>query len=217
MAIKTGIPCLYFSADSDAFTQLSRMISILTGTPMERSLEMVREGDISGVADKLDLPIRFNFTASPEIDDVELEMAAYAEVYEAYPALVIVDNITNLRTGGDQNNENPFDGLESLLEFLHDMARSSGAHVCGLHHVVGPFNDSAYPIPLSGVKGQIGRVPEVILTMHRDPRPGTISDLLNVSTVKNRAGRADPSGYGFAELNFNANIMDISDNKRGSF
>ena len=209
LAVRSGVPTMYFSADSDAFTQLSRMISVCTKMSMADSAAMVRDGDISAVSDKLDLPIRFNYSASPSIEDIELSMAAYAEVYAAYPALVVIDNITNVRTGGE-NDENPFAGLEALLEWLHDMGRRSGAAIVGLHHVVGAFNDSATPIPLSGIKGQIGRVPEMILTMHRLAE-GFGSDSLRVSTVKNRAGKSDPSGYEYAELEFNGDTMTIKD------
>lgn len=209
IAMKSKVPTMYFSADSDAFTQLTRMISIRTEMSMSDAGNLVRTGDISTVADKLDMPIRFNYSASPLIETIQRSMDSYAEVYGAYPALVIVDNITNIRTGGD-NDADPFAGLEALLEFLHDMARTSGASVVGLHHVTGPFNDSATPIPLSGIKGQIGRVPEMILTMHKIAE-GYGSDSLRVSTVKNRAGKADPSGEDFAELEFNGDTMTIKD------
>lgn len=209
LAMRSGVPTMYFSADSDAFTQLSRMISVRTGCSMAESAGMVRNRDISSVADQLTMPIRFDYDASPSIDRIELEMASYAEVYESYPALVIIDNITNVRTGGD-NDDNPFAGLEALLEYAHDMARRTGAALVGLHHVTGPFNDSATPIPLSGIKGQIGRVPEVVLTMHRISE-GFGSDSLRVSTVKNRTGKADPSGYDYAELEFNGDTMSIVD------
>ena len=209
LAVKSGVPTMYFSADSDSYTQVSRMISVRTSMSMSESSELVRNKDISSVADKLDMPIRFNYSASPTIKDIELTMAAYAEVYEAYPALVVIDNITNVRSGG-ANDEDPFAGLEALLEYLHDMARRTGAAVVGLHHVTGGFNDSATPIPLSGIKGQIGRVPEMILTMHKIAE-GYGSDSLRVSTVKNRAGRADPSGYEFAELEFHGDTMTIKD------
>ena len=136
-------------------------------------------------------------------------MAAYEEVYGDYPALTIVDNITNVRSGG-LNDEDPFAGLEVTLEYLHDMARQTGSCVVVLHHVTGPFNDSDKPIPLSGVKGQIGRVPELILTMHRVPSQyGT--DVLNVSIVKNRGGVQDPSGRDFVSLDFDGAMMQIKD------
>lgn len=209
-ALKAKVPTLYFSADSDAFTQLSRSLSILTGWTMEKSTKLVRDGDLGDAAGVFtDIPIRFNYAASPTPDQIEMSMRAYAEVYGFYPALVVIDNITNVRTGGD-NDEDPFSGLEALMDYLHGMARETSACVIGLHHVTGPFNDADKPIPLSGVKGQITRVPELILTLHKEVDEFG-PDLLNVSTVKNRANRADPSGGDFISLEFLGDTMQIKD------
>jgi hypothetical protein len=209
-ALRANVPTLYFSADSDAFTQVSRSLSILTGMNMDRSSEMVRAGDLGEATTEVaDIPIRFNYTASPSLDQIEQSMRAYEEVYGDYPSLVVVDNVTNVRTGG-VNDDDPFSGLESLMDYLHDMARSTGACVVGLHHVTGPFNDADKPIPLSGVKGQIARVPELVLTLHKqsiDFGP----DIMCVSTVKNRAGKADPSGMDYITLDFTGETMQIKD------
>ncbi len=153
--------------------------------------------------------IRFDFTASPDLDRLALALRSYEETYDDYPALVIVDNITNVWAGG-ANDEDPFAGLEVTLEYLHGLSRDTGACVVGLHHVTGPYNDGDKPIPLSGIKGQIGRLPELILTMHRVPSQyGT--DSLNVSTVKNRSGWQDPSGKEFVSLDFEGSTMQIKD------
>lgn len=208
-ALKSKVPTLYFSADSDAFTQLSRSVSVLTGWSMSRSTKAVRDEDVSEVADELStIPIRFNYKASPSLDSIEESLQAYYALYEDYPALVIVDNITNVRT--DSSDDDPFSGLESLMDYFHVMARETGSCVVGLHHVTGGYNDADKAIPLSGVKGQISRVPELILTMHRISEPMG-PDCLRVSTVKNRAGKADPSGQDYAELEFNGDTMSIRD------
>ena len=44
-ALRSKVSCLYFSADSDAFVQLSRSISILGGTNMADSSKLVLSGD----------------------------------------------------------------------------------------------------------------------------------------------------------------------------
>ena len=210
-ALKSKVPTLYFSADSDAFTQLSRSVSILSGESLDRTTRMVRNADITEeIAAELDrIPIRFNYKASPSLDVIEESMLAYDALYEDYPALVVVDNITNVRTDASDGDD-PFAGLESLMDYLHTMARETGACVVGLHHVTGPHNDGDSPIPLSGIKGQIGRVPELILTLHRYS-DGFGPDQLNVSTVKNRAGKSDPSGNDFASLEFVGETMRIAD------
>ncbi|AFI24978.1 DnaB helicase [Mycobacterium phage SWU1] len=210
-ALKSKVPTLYFSADSDAFTQLSRSVSILSGWSLERATRAVREQNIEdAVADSLDeIPIRFNYKASPSLDEIENALAAYDALYEDFPALIVVDNITNVRTDSSEGDD-PFSGLESLMDYLHEMGRETGSCVVGLHHVTGPHNDGDKPIPLSGIKGQIGRVPEMILTLHR-VSDGFGPDMLNVSTVKNRGGKSDPSGQDFASLEFVGDTMQIND------
>lgn len=208
-ALKAKVPTLYFSADSDAFVQLTRSISILSGWSMGKATAAVREGNLGEVSRQLDeLPIRFNYKASPNLDQIEESLLAYDALYEDYPHLIVVDNITNVRT--DSGDDDPFSGREALLDYLHDMSRQTGACVIGLHHVTGGYNDADKAIPLSGVKGQISRVPELILTLHRIS-DGFGSDSLRVSTVKNRGGKADPSGQDYAELEFIGDTMTIRD------
>jgi hypothetical protein len=209
-ALKAKVPTLYFSADSDAFTQLSRSLSIVTGEPMDKTTKMVRDGDLGpSVDDFVDIPIRFNYSASPTLTQIEASMRSYEEVYGDYPALVVVDNITNVRTGGDHDDD-PFSGLEALLDELHVMARFTGACVIGLHHVTGTYNDADRPIPLSGVKGQVARVPELVLTLHKVIEQFG-PDSLRVSTVKNRGGKSDPSGSEFVSLDFVGDTMQITE------
>ena len=209
-ALKAQIPTLYFSADSDAFTQLTRTLSITSGMSAHEAADLVRSGNLGDASSFLEsIPIRFNYNASPSLDQIELSMMAYDEVYGDYPALVVVDNITNVRGVAD-DDEDPFSGLESMMDYLHTMARQTSACVIGLHHVTGKYNDGNVPIPLSGVKGQITRVPEMVLTLHRVSSEFG-SDRLNVSTVKNRGGRQDPSGMDFASLEFRGGTMTIKD------
>lgn len=213
-ALLSRVPTMYFSADSDAFTQLVRSISIVTGKTLMESTEMVLGNRVSEYQESLEgVPIRFNYSASPSLDEMELAIASYEEVYGDYPELIVVDNVTNVRdaSGGE---DDPFSGLESLMDYLHDMARKTGACVVGLHHVTGAYNDSAKPVPLSGIKGQIARVPEMVLTLHRKPGDAWNPETLCVSTVKNRSGKADASGYEFAELMFEGESLGISDFKR---
>jgi predicted ATP-dependent serine protease len=208
LALKARVPTLYFSADSDAFTCLTRSMSILTGWPLDRSTELVRNEDLDGATPLLEpLPVRLVYD-SPSLDQIKLCMEAYEEVMGDFPCLVVVDNITNVLSGG-ANDDDPFAGLEVTMEYFHDMARKSGACVLGLHHVTGAYNNGDIPIPLSGIKGQIARVPELVLTMHRSDHYG--AQQLRVSTVKNRAGVADPSGLGWVGLDFQGETMTIKD------
>lgn len=203
-ALKARVPTLYFSADSDAFTQQSRSLSILSKWPLKQTEAMVRANHTNGFTEALDLlPIRYIYEANPTLKDISVTLDAYRQLYGDPPVLIIVDNITNVITAASE--EDPFSGLEMLMDELHKLARDTQAHVIGLHHVNGPWNDADKPIPLSGIKGQIGRVPELILTLHRRERQ------LLVSTVKNRSGKADPTGNTFVALDFDGDTMQISD------
>ncbi|RST07879.1 hypothetical protein EF910_05435 [Streptomyces sp. WAC07149] len=204
---ETPIPTIYFSADSSADIQLGRAISILTEADMTESMAAVRRNDIARYASVLDgHPIRFDYAASPTIDDIEDTVSAWYELYGEDAHMVVLDNITNIRGGSAANDEDPFGGLESLMDWANSMARETGAHVAGLHHTTGPHNDGQSPIPMSGVKGQITRVPALVLTLHK-PEDGVLA----VSTVKNRAGRSDASGQTFVRLGFDGNTMQITD------
>ncbi|MET8684826.1 AAA family ATPase [Streptomyces sp. NPDC004732] len=204
---ETPIPCIYFSADSSADIQLSRAISMLTGIEMAESMKAVRKNNVGPYAEVLNRhPVRFNYDAAPSIDDVERVVAAWYELYGEDAHMIVLDNITNIRGGTAANDEDPFGGLEALMDWANDMARTTGAHVAGLHHTTGPHNDGNSPIPMSGVKGQITRVPALVLTLHK-PDENTLA----VSTVKNRAGRSDPSGGTFVELEFEGSTMQFRD------
>ncbi|MFE2997975.1 DnaB-like helicase C-terminal domain-containing protein [Nocardia sp. NPDC059246] len=208
--LEACIPTLYFSADSDAFTQVTRAISKISGITLEESaVQFLRDEVSSKTWDALNkIPLRMVYEASPDLDTIEVHMQAYEEVYGDYPSAVIVDNITNVHT--DSETSDASSGLEGLMDYLHTMGRNTEACVFCLHHVQGPYNDADKPIPLSGIKNQIGRVPEMVQTLHKK-RNDYGPDTLCVSTVKNRGGRVDPSGEDFAELEFTGETMQIRD------
>jgi hypothetical protein len=155
------------------------------------------------------IPLRVDYEASPTPVDMEELLEAYCELYGEYPAIIVVDNITNVRSEMSEDGD-PFSGLEGLMGYLHGMARGTGACVIGLHHVTGDYNNGDRPIPLNGVKGQIARVPEMVLTMFRKPLDDE-SSILCVSIVKNRGGKQDPTGQTYAELQFSGETMSITD------
>jgi hypothetical protein len=155
--------------------------------------------------------IRFSYEAMPTPQDMEADLAIYYEVFGCFPHLCVVDNITNVDTGGAGDAESFTFGLEGMCEYLNDMARETEAHVQALHHVTGEYSDGLKPIPLSGVKGKIGRVPSLILTIHREPDEQGMNRVLNISPVKNREGFADASGNTFAKLELDSDTLRLKD------
>lgn len=203
-ALKTQVPCLYFSADSDAFVQTTRALAICAEQTMAQAADTVLNHPETVAQHFAGLNIRFSYESSPNLDHIEQQMMAYEELFGEFPELVVIDNALDVQTGDAEEGQSQ--SLDGLMSWLHDMARKTAACVIVLHHVTGPFNDANQPIPLSGVKGQVGRVPEVILTLHKGDEYE-----LNVSTVKNRNGKADPSGQTYATLGFDGNSMNVTD------
>ncbi|WP_328377028.1 AAA family ATPase [Streptomyces sp. NBC_00440] len=213
LALSGSIPVMYFSADSNASTQLTRATAILTG-------DNVRDVKRKLLADEFDEYlsylgkrwwIRFDYDARPSLPDIELSLRAYFEVFGMFPHLIVVDNITNVVGDSPAGDAESFTfGLEAMCEYMSDMARKTGAHVLTLHHVTGEHSDGLNPIPLSGVKGKIGRVPNVILTVHKEI-DGMDGRILHVSPVKNRDGFEDSSGQTFSSYEFNSTNMRLTD------
>lgn len=211
MVLKALVPTLMYSADSDAFTQLSRSIANLADMKMSAAAEMVLEERITEeIKDELrKIPLIIDYDSSPTPHDIEEILMAYYELCNEFPKLVVVDNITNVVTDASDSGD-PFSGLEALMDYLHDMARTTSACVIGLHHVKGEHSSGTKPIPIDGVKGQIHRVPEMVLTMFKKPLENG-RWVLCVSPVKNRGGKADPTGETYAELEFIGETMSVID------
>ena len=184
------------------------MLSMKTGFNMSATYNMARSAELPEIAEQAlgEMPIRLDFKSSPTLDSIENSLKCYEEVYGAYPEIIVVDNLTNVV--GD-SEDGGYAALDQLCDYLHDMARATEACVIVLHHVTGPFNDGNKPIPLSGIKGQVSRVPELILTLYKE---GVGEDItLKVSAVKNRGGTADPTGQTSADLRFVGKTMTIED------
>lgn len=211
LILESLVPSLMYSADSDAFTQLSRSIAITEEMKVSAAAQMILEDRITDdIKDNLrQIPLLIDYNSSPTPHDIEEILLAYYELTNEFPALIVVDNITNVVTDA-RDGADPFSGLEALMDYLHDMARVTGACVIGLHHVRGEHSSGTKPIPIDGVKGQIHRVPEMVLTMFKKP----LEDgkwILCVSPVKNRGGKADPTGETYAEIEFIGETMKIID------
>lgn len=211
-ALKSKVSCLYFSADSDAFIQVSRALAILGDgkVNMQRANDLVNSESYDEINSIIgNVPVRFSYNPSPSLQHIENQVLGYEELYGDFPELIVIDNALDVVMESQEDDQSQ--SLDTLMAWLHDMARRTEACVIVLHHVTGPFNDADKPIPLSGVKGQIGRVPELIVTLHKDSGGYGNQEILKASTVKNRGQKADPSGESYIELTFDGYHMNIED------
>lgn len=209
--LQAGVRTLYFSADSDPADQLSRASSILTGERNTRAkADFVAGKPLPDAVEKAG--VFWSFNPQPTLRDIDEALDALYELALWEPEVIVIDNATNVLSGFGDNEDDPFGGLEALMDHLNGLARRTGACVIVTHHVTGEHNNADRPVPLGGIKGQIGRVPQMILTASKRASVGDFSpETLVVSLVKNRGSTADPSGNLLAELEFDGAHMQIKD------
>lgn len=182
-AIRAKVPTLFFSADTDTATVMIRAASALSGhgqTSVEANLQnnpRAYRDELAGMNH-----IQWVFDSSPSLDDIELEVKAYVELYGIAPELIVIDNLMNVVA----EHENEWAGLRQIMMELHDMARKTEACVMVLHHVseASEYGDTTKPPARRAIHGKVSQLPALILTLGYSPTEGT----LRVAPVKNRFG-----------------------------
>lgn len=184
---RLGLPALYFSADSEDFEMVERAGAMMTGDTMQQ----VRANP-EAYAEHLDsLPIRMVFEDSPTYSDVELEVAAYAEVFGDFPKIIVIDNLLNL--SGESEDE--WGAHRDHAKVLHKLTRITRAAVFVLCHMgEDKVDPAASPQPRTKLQGKVSQLPKVILSLAFD------GSVLKIAAVKNRFGPADASGRNYVEL-----------------
>lgn len=206
LALRTGSPGFYASADTDAFTMYLRAGSMFTGwstTDIEHAVKHNNTRELDAALNPLN-HVRMDFAGRIEIEHLEANLKAYAMTYGEWPHFIIIDNISNLESEGEGHH-----ALESACDYLHELGRTTGAAMIALHHVTGEYDDGTKPVPLSGLRGKISKVPAMILTLYRNPE----STRLFVCPVKNRTGRNDSSGNWSIPLLYDPARMRLEDIK----
>jgi hypothetical protein len=180
------------SADTDAFTMFLRASAMATGYTTDSIEQSVKAGNVRTIDATLEKynHCRFDFSGRIEVENLESQVNAYCYAYGEYPHIITIDNLSNF----DVSDQEGYGALEDACDYLHELARDTGALVIALHHVTGAFDDGTIPVPMSGLRGKISKVPELILTLYRDATTGTDEvGRMYVCPVKNRTGKADPS------------------------
>lgn len=200
-AIKAQVPTLFFSADTDTATVMMR-----AGAHTSGHSQVTVENNLSNDSHYYDKHfgklshIKWVFDSSPSLDDIELEIRAYVELYGIAPELIVIDNLMNVAAETD----NEWAGLRSIMMELHDMARKTEACVLVLHHVSeqSEYGNPTNPPARRSIHGKVSQLPALILTLGYDPNYAT----LKVAPVKNRFGphTADASNYATLYVNYSS-------------
>jgi hypothetical protein len=151
--------------------------------------------------------IQWVFDSSPSLDDIELEIKAYVELFGIPPELIVVDNLMNVVAESD----NEWAGLRSIMVEFHDMARKTSACVMVLHHVSEQteYGKENKPPHRRAIHGKVSQLPALILTLNYNHGPHNSE--LQVAVVKNRFGPHTADGSDYASLFVNYGVCQISD------
>ena len=200
-AIKAAVPTLFFSADTDTTTVMMRAAAHISGHS-----QVTVESNLASNSHYYDQHfekfghIKWVFDSSPSIDDLELEIRAYVELYGHAPELIVIDNLMNVTAETD----NEWAGLRAIMMELHDMARKTEACVLVLHHVSeqSEYGSPTNPPHRRAIHGKVSQLPALILTLGYDPGEA----ILRVAAVKTRFGphTADASSYAVLFVNYAA-------------
>lgn len=183
---RLNLPTLYLSADSEDFEVVERVAAMMSGDTVKEV-----QANPSKYAEALDsLNLRFTFEDSPTYKDVELDVAAYAEVHGDWPKVIVIDNLMNL-TG---ENESEWAAHRDHMRVIHRLTRVTKATLLVLAHMSDDRNDTSTPAPRNKLMGKVGALPKTILSLGFD------GQRLNVAAVKNRWGPADASGQDYVSL-----------------
>lgn len=182
----TGVPTLYFSADSDRLTIGSRIVMGVVGVEQEVAEHLVgtHDPETFEVFEAATDHIWWSFQSSPTIEDISKEVMAYAHVLGDWPHLIVVDNLMDINGDGEE-----YSRWTNTILNLTDLARMTQAHIMLLHHVVGTYTDGNMPVPRSGLKQKVDAKPRLILTLFQ-PTEG----VMGVCIVKNTNGIARGDG-----------------------
>jgi len=205
-AIKAEVPTLFFSADTDVTTVMIRAASHISGhaqITVEQNLD-VKSNYYDDSFEKMK-HIQWVFDSSPSLDDIELEVKAYQELYGVPPQLIVVDNLMNVAAETD----NEWAGLRAIMMELHDLARNTEACVLVLHHVseASEYGDGTYPPARRSIHGKVSQLPSLMLTLGYDP----MGKQLRVAAVKNRFGPNSADGKDWVPLDANYAACQIGD------
>lgn len=205
-AIKAGVPTLFFSADTDTTTVMMRAAAHTSGhSQITVESNLATDSHYYDHHFKKFGHIKWVFDSSPSLDDIEMEIRAYVELYGQAPELIVIDNLMNVAAETD----NEWAGLRAIMMELHDMARKTEACVLVLHHVSeqSEYGSPTKPPARRAIHGKVSQLPALILTLGYDPGQATLS----VASVKNRFGphTADASNYATLLVNYAA--CQISD------
>jgi len=183
------VPTLYISNDSNEATIASRFIARRIQEDSKDVRERLIE-DPEWAAEQLeDLDyVRWNFSPSPTLEEIEEEMEAFEELWGEYPHLVVVDILMKVDYVEEGSGTD-----ESIVRYLDKLARETNSCIIIACHTSenDPGTNGSPTQPKKAFLNKITKMAILALTVATD------GDSFYVSPVKNRDGWADHTGESY--------------------
>lgn len=192
------VSTLYLSADMNASTATTRLACMATGDSTELVEAGMEAGDehrqryLDAIADSR---IVFSFSSPITWRAIDEELTAYVELWNAYPEVIVVDNLMDC-----DGAESDYTEQMAWMSGLTELARNTGSMVLILHHATDKSweakSDPWAPPSREQVKGGLSEKPELSLSVAIDPT----SLEYRVACIKQRSGPCDPTARRYATL-----------------
>lgn len=132
-------------------------------------------------------------------------MAAFIELWDAYPQVIVFDNLMDF-----DGAESDYTEQMSVMSGLTELARATGATVIVLHHASDKSweakSDPWAPPSRDQVKGGLSEKPELSLSVALDPT----SHEYRVAVIKQRMGPCDPTAKRYASMRCHPEVTRFS-------
>ncbi|MDG4783227.1 AAA family ATPase [Micromonospora sp. WMMD961] len=189
------LPTLYFSADMSAFTASSRLASMAVRETTEQVEAGMAVNPEKYVKALTDVPITFSFGSPITWRQVDEELEAYVELWDAYPQVIVFDNLMDF-----ENAESDYTEQMAVMSQATELARATGSTVILMHHASDKSweakSDPWAPPSRDQVKGGLSEKPELSLSVALDPNDLTY----RIACIKQRMGPCDPTARSYAVL-----------------
>lgn len=205
LAYRSRVQTLYVSMDTHKDTMSMRLISMILNTPSNIVEPAMQDREwASEVLSEADW-FTWAFDSVNDVQAIEDEILAHIELNGVAPELTVVDNLTDMSTGGEEE----WGGARNLMKDFKYLAREYDTSLLVLHHTADKYLESGCAPARWDLMGKVSQTPALILTVAQND-----AGFIGVCPVKNRYGPADPSGRTPVWLRFDAASMQIEEVER---
>lgn len=186
------LPTMYLSADMSGFQASTRLACMKMGYKVGQ-VEAILQGPDDEARQEIlralaRIKTTFSFDSPITARQVEAELGAYVELWDAWPKVIVIDNLMDVEGG-----EADYASQQAIMQDLDSLKRDTGSTIMVLHHATGKTNrareDPGWPPMKADIKNGMAEKPETIFGVGLDP----LTLEFKIAVLKNRNGPQDPN------------------------